>query len=200
MSVVKPLTAAAQATPHSGSGSGGSYLGNDFRAAYVPGTTLTGSGQSVALLQFDGYYSNDIASYIATAGITTSVVLTNVPVNGGVSTPGSDNSEVCLDIEMVISMAPGVSKIIVYEAPNGSTSWSTILSRIAIDNLAKQISCSWGNTSAGAKDPTSEAAFISGPPTQLPVSISSISSLLTATSHGANVALTARTGVPQSML
>jgi subtilase family serine protease len=159
-SVSRPLTAMPmQAAPQTGSGTSGSYMGNDFRAAYVPGTALTGSGQSVALVQFDGYYSNDIASYISTAGITTGVVLTNVAVNGGVSTPGSDNGEVCLDIEMVLSMAPGVSKIIVYEAPSGSTAWSTMLSKIANDNLARQISCSWGNTSVGSTDSTSEALF-----------------------------------------
>ena len=152
MNVVRPLTAAANAEPHSGSASGGDYIGDDFRAAYVPGTTLTGSGQSVALLQFDGYYSNDIAAYISRAGLTGyPIVLTNVPVNGGVSTPGSGNIEVCLDIEMVISMAPGVSKILVYEGPNGGTFWSTILSKIANDNLAKQIGCSWGNTSPGGE-------------------------------------------------
>ena len=160
MSVARPMTMVAQATPRSGSGSGGSYLGNDFRAAYVPGATLTGSGQSVALLQFDGYHSNDIAAYISQAGLTNyPVSLTNVAVNGGVSTPGSGNGEVCLDIEMVLSMAPGISKIIVYEGPNGSTPWSTILSQIANDNLARQVSCSWGDTSVGSPDPTSEAIF-----------------------------------------
>jgi hypothetical protein len=160
MSVIRPLTATAQAVPHGGSGSGGTYIGDDFRAAYVPGTTLTGSGQSVALLQFDGYYSNDIAAYISLAGLTNyPISITNVPVNGGVSTPGSGNIEVSLDIEMAISMAPGLAKIIVYEAPISGTSWSTILSQIANDNLAKQISCSWGATSPGAKDPTSEGIF-----------------------------------------
>jgi hypothetical protein len=147
----------ANATANSGSGPGNSYLARDFRAAYVPGVSLTGSGQSVALLQFDGYVSNDIAAYISQAGLTNyPISLTNVPVNGGVSTPGEGNGEVCLDIEMVISMAPGVSKIYVYEAPNGSTAWSTILSRIANDNLAKQISCSWGG---GSADSTSEQIF-----------------------------------------
>ncbi|HZI31019.1 MAG TPA: immunoglobulin-like domain-containing protein, partial [Candidatus Binatia bacterium] len=152
---------AAQAVPRNGSGSGGSYLGNDFRAAYVPGTPLTGSGQSVALLQFDGYYANDIASYLSAAGYPPSLTntLINVPVNGGVSTPGSGNGEVCLDIEMVMSMAPGISKIYVYEGPNGGTSWPTILSKIANDNLAKQVSCSWGANSAGSPDPTSENIF-----------------------------------------
>jgi subtilase family serine protease len=144
-------------TPNSGSGPGNAYMGNDFRAAYAPGATLTGSGQSVALVQYDGYNSNDIAAYISMAGLTNyPISLTNVPVNGGVSVPGSGNPEVCLDIEMVIAMAPGVSKIIVYEAPNGSTAWPTMLSRIANDNLAKQISCSW---SGGGPDAVSEGIF-----------------------------------------
>jgi subtilase family serine protease len=160
-SVVRSLTAMPmQVTPQTGSGTSGSYLGGDFRAAYVPGTALTGSGQSVALVQFDGYYSNDIASYISKAGLTNyAVSLTNVAVNGGVSTPGSGNGEVCLDIEMVLSMAPGVSKIIVYEAPSSGTAWSTMLSKIANDNLARQISCSWGDSSVGSTDSTSEALF-----------------------------------------
>jgi len=35
-----------------GSGPNGYYLGNDFRNAYVPGTALNGSGQSVAVLEY----------------------------------------------------------------------------------------------------------------------------------------------------
>ncbi len=155
---VKPRPAAAQSAvaPSYGSGSGGSYIGNDFRAAYVPGTTLTGAGQSVGLVQFDGYYANDITNYISQAGINTSVTLVNVPINGGVPTPGSGSIEVSLDIEMAIAMAPGLSKIYVYEGPNGGVAWSTILSKMANDNLAKQLSCSWGG---GSPDATSEQIF-----------------------------------------
>ncbi len=139
-----------------GTGSvGGAYAGNDFRAAYVPGTSLTGAGQTVGLLQFDGYFSNDIVAYESQAGLP-NVPLTNVAVDGGVSTPGSGVDEVSLDIEMVISMAPGVSNIIVYEAPNPSP-WVDLLNRIATDNLAKQISCSWGG---GPPDAASEQAFV----------------------------------------
>ena len=152
---IKPAGQPANPTPNSGSGPSGSYRGNDFRAAYIPGTSLTGSGQSVGLLEFDGYYSNDIAAYESQAGLP-SITLTNVPINGGVSIPGSGVDEVSLDIEMAISMAPGVSKIIVYEGPNGSTAWSTILSRIANDNSAQQVSCSWGS---GPPDSTSEQIF-----------------------------------------
>ena len=146
----------AALAPQSGSAPGGGYMGNDFRAAYVPGTALTGAGQSVGLLQYDGYYASDITAYETKAGLP-AVTLTNIPINGGVSTPGGNNVEVCLDIEMVISMAPGLSRIIVYEAPNdNSTSWATILSRMANDNAAKQLSCSWGG---GSPDALSEQIF-----------------------------------------
>ena len=152
---IKPAALLAKAKPLSGSGTYGTYAGKDFRAAYVPGTSLTGTGQSIALLEFDGYYPIDITNYEGSFGLP-NVPLVNVPVSGGVSyPPGDDNSEVALDIEMDVSMAPGVSAIYVYEAPNG-TSWDSIISRIATDNLAKQISCSW---TGGGPDPTAEGIF-----------------------------------------
>ena len=144
----------AGATPQAGSGPSGAYAGGDFRAAYVPGTTLTGAGQSVGLLQFDGYYASDIAAYRTQFGLP-NIPLVNVAVDGGVTTPGTGNSEVCLDIEMVMSMAPGVSTIYVYQAPNPSP-WVDLLSRMANDNLAKQLSCSWGG---GSANPSAETIF-----------------------------------------
>ena len=81
--------------------------------------------------------------------------LINVAIDGGAETPGNGNSEVCLDIEMAEAMAPGLSAIYVYEAPNGSP-WVDLLSRMANDKLAKQLSCSWGG---GSPDPTCEAIF-----------------------------------------
>jgi subtilase family serine protease len=153
-----PEASGANATLNSGSGPGGLYMGNDFRAAYTPGVTLDGSGQVVGLLQFDGYYTNDIAAYENQAGLP-NVTLTNVLINGFSGNPTTNVNavaEVSLDIEMAISMAPGIFKVVVYEAPNGSTAWSTILSRIADDNLAKQISCSW---SGGSPDAAVDGIF-----------------------------------------
>ena len=154
-SKARPIGQLANATPNAGSGPGGAYAGADFRAAYVPGTPLTGTGQSVGLLQFDGYYASDIAAYRAQFGLP-NIPLVNVSVNGGVGTPGSNNAEVCLDIEMVMAMAPGVSTIYVYEAPNSLANWVGLLSRMANDNLAKQLSCSWFG---GGPDPTAEGIF-----------------------------------------
>jgi hypothetical protein len=124
-----------------GSGPGGAYLGKDFRNAYVPGSQLDGTGQTVALVEFDAYYTNDIIAYETQAGLPR-VKLTNIPIDGGVPNPGAGNGEVSLDIEMVIAMATNVANVLVYEAPPTNTSWLDMLNRIANDNLAAQISCS----------------------------------------------------------
>jgi len=125
--------------PALGSGPGGGYIGSDFRSAYVPGATLTGAGQTVGLLQFDsGFFQSDITAYEIQAG------LPNVPVqavlldgyNGG---SGNANDEVSLDIEMVISMAPGISKVLVFE---GSLP-DDILNAMAASNQVRQLSASW---------------------------------------------------------
>ncbi len=145
-----PIEQATNATPHAGSGPNGTYMGNDFRAAYVPGASLTGSGQAVGLFELDGYFPSDIASYESRAGLP-NVPLQNVLVDGfnGIpssSSPGSGNEEVALDIEVTISMAPGLSRVIVYEGPPTGTiaNIDDILNRMATDNLARQLSCSWG--------------------------------------------------------
>jgi subtilase family serine protease len=135
--VHKSSTRPANAQAWTGSGPGNNFMGNDFRAAYVPGVTLTGASQSVGLLEFDGYYSNDITAYKSLAS------LPNVPVNtegdNFNSSPGGNNVEVALDIDMAISMAPGLTQVIVYEG----TSASTILTQMLNDNTAKQLSASW---------------------------------------------------------
>ncbi len=125
-----------------GSGPGGTYIGNDFRAAYVPGVTNTGTGQHIALVEFGPYYLNDITTYENQAGLSaSSIVVSNIFLDGVTEPPaaGTDAGEQALDIEMCISMAPGAT-VLYY----GGESVDDIYSRIASDNLAKQISCSFG--------------------------------------------------------
>jgi subtilase family serine protease len=136
---------AASAQPGGGSGPGGAYWGSDFRAAYAPGVSLTGSGQVVGLLELDGYYTNDIISYETQAGVP-NIPLTNVLVDGASGSPDGNGNwvgEVSLDIEMAIAMAPGLSKVMVYESPNCCYYWVDILKKMQQDNAAKQLSCSW---------------------------------------------------------
>ncbi len=131
------------ATPHNGSGTGGSYLGKDFRNAYLPGVTLTGAGQMLGLVEFDGYYPADITAYETKAGLP-AVPLQTVLLDGynGVPTTGttSGNDEVSLDIEMAVSMVPGIDKIVVFEG----TLQNDILNAMAASNQVRQLSCSWG--------------------------------------------------------
>jgi PKD repeat protein len=134
-----PLRAPSGATPDYGSGPFGFYLGNDFRAAYVPGTTLTGAGQVVGLLEFDGFLTNDISAYENLAGLP-NVPLTTVTLDGFDGSAGTNEVEVTLDIDMAIAMAPGLSSVIIYEG----LATDDILNRMATDDLAMQISSSWG--------------------------------------------------------
>jgi subtilase family serine protease len=130
MNTAKPLT--------SGSGPSGLFLGKDFRAAYAPAVTLTGAGQTIGLLEFDGFYAADVTANFKAAGLPP-VPVSTVLLDGFNGTPGSSNIEVILDIVMAGYMAPGAS-VLVYEGnyPND------VLNRMATDNTAKQLSCSWG--------------------------------------------------------
>jgi kumamolisin len=135
-----------------GSGPSGYFLGSDMRKAYYGGTALTGSGQSVGLVEFLGYNINDVKAYFSKVGQTL-----KVPVNG-VSTDGSslsctgscDDTEQVMDIEEAISMAPGMSQVRVYVS---DTSDVSIFNRMASENRAKSLSCSWGWSPA---DPSSD--------------------------------------------
>jgi hypothetical protein len=129
-----------------GSGPDGNYWGRDFRNAYAPGAPQTGTGQSVALFECDGYFPNAIADYVSQAALP-GVTLTNVLIdgfNGGATVGDGANVEVALDIEMAMSMAPNLSKILVYEGPTDNAAVEfLILNQMATDDLAKQISSSW---------------------------------------------------------
>jgi uncharacterized repeat protein (TIGR01451 family) len=134
-----------QSQAATGSGPSGNYIGDDFRKAYVPGTTLNGSGQTIALVQFDGYLASDISAYETLAG-RTNVPLQNVLIDGfnGAPTGNGGEVEVSLDIEMSISMAPALAKVILYEGNPYNFNPNDVLNAIATDNSARQISCSWG--------------------------------------------------------
>jgi subtilase family serine protease len=139
-----PLKVSAKPAPQIiGTGPNGNLAGFDYRAAYAPGVPLTGTGQSVGLVEFDGYYAGDIASYVSQTGVS-NVPLQIILLDGFNGVPGSGNSEVALDIEMAISMAPGLSQVVVFEAGSYGLPNDVLqaMSSSTYTNI-KQFSCSW---------------------------------------------------------
>jgi kumamolisin len=138
-----------------GSGPNGYFIGSDMRAAYYGGTALTGSGQSVGLVEFAGYNMTDVTNYFKKVGQPLNVTVKGVSTDGSsLSCTGRcDDTEQVLDIEEAISMAPGMNSVLVYVS---DTSDVGIFNRMASDNIAKQLSCSWGWSPA---DPSSDDPY-----------------------------------------
>lgn len=127
-----------------GSGPGGGLSPSDIKTAYnLNSVSQTGAGQTLALFELDGYTASDIAAYETKYGLP-AVPLQNVLVDGYSGAAGSGAGEVTLDIELQAALAPGASKILVYEAPNSDAGVVDTYTKIAADNAAKQTSTSWG--------------------------------------------------------
>ncbi|MGO8765356.1 MAG: protease pro-enzyme activation domain-containing protein [Limisphaerales bacterium] len=161
---VELTPAGKRITPAAGSGPSATYWGGDFRAAYAPGVALTGSGQKIGLFELEGYYATDITSYESQADLP-NVALTNELIDGatGPDSEADAIAEVSLDIEMSISMAPGVSNVIIYEGPTpdqGATlaNVDDVLNQMATDDSAKQLSSSW--SWGGGTNATTDQIFL----------------------------------------
>lgn len=134
-----------------GTGPSGGLSPADIRNAYnLSQSPLNGAGQTLAVFELDGYTQSDIQAYENHFGLP-NVTLQNVLVNGfsgkpgdGGSPDGQGASEVTLDIEMQLALAPGASAVQVYETTNDNKGILDGYGRIANDNTAKEISTSWG--------------------------------------------------------
>ena len=140
----------------SGSGPMGGLTPSDIQTAYsLQNSGATGAGQVTALFELDGYTLSDITAYESAYGLP-AVPVQNILVDGAAGTAGSDADEVTLDIELAQALAPGLSRILVYETPNVSDqNFLDCYNRIATDNIAKQVSTSWG-----AAEDQSDASLI----------------------------------------
>lgn len=160
-----------------GSGPLGGIAPNDVKYAYnlssvtplygtsvaVPAGALTGAGQNIGLFELDGFVASDIALYTSQFALPTVLTgaaapITPILLGSYTGTPLTVNgqTEVTLDIDMALALAPGAAGIYVYEAnPNTDASAPlTIFTRMANDlnpngskkPLLQVISCSWGIT------------------------------------------------------
>jgi hypothetical protein len=121
-----------------------SFCGSDMRAAYYGGTALTGSGQSLGLLEYYGTDLADLNTYFKNAGQTNNVPITLLSTDGTSTScldrQGCDDTEQTIDMTQALGMAPGLSSLVMYV---GSTDSAIFNAMATASPLNAQLSSSW---------------------------------------------------------
>ena len=153
----RPLDKDAKPAPNAGSGFAGTYMANDFRAAYVRGRPLPARGKRRDCSSWRVTRQRHRLLRVRKPGLP-SVTLSNVLLDGFDGLPRArGGSRGVHGHRMCHRHGAGLSKIIVYEG--GTTgNWHNVLNRMATDNLAKQLSCSW-YIPGGAADTVADQIF-----------------------------------------
>jgi kumamolisin len=139
----RPEGTKAKSGATTGSGPSASFLGSDMRAAYYGGS-LTGSGQSLGLLEYYGTDLSDLTTYYKNVSQTNNVPIT-LDSTDGTSTSctessGCDDTEQTLDMTQALGMAPGLSSLVMYV---GSTDSAIFNAMATASPLNAQLSSSW---------------------------------------------------------
>jgi subtilase family serine protease len=159
-SIPRPLVrhknnAQVKSNATTGSGPSASFLGSDMRAAYYGGS-LTGSGQSLGLLEYYGTDLADLNTYYANVGQTNNVPITLLSTDGTSTScvyPLCDDTEQTLDMTQALGMAPGMSRLVVYV---GSSDAAIFNAMATASPLNGQLSSSWTWTPA---DPSTDNPY-----------------------------------------
>jgi len=148
------LTVHSEAT--TGSCPGASFCGSDMRAAYYEGTTLTGAGQYVGLLEYVGTDLADLTTYYKNAKQTLTVPITLLSVDGTPVTcfanQGCDDTEQTIDMTQALGMAPGLTGLTEYIGSSDSAIFNAMATGSPlIANLSS--SWYWSPADQGTDDP-----------------------------------------------
>lgn len=145
-----PQSASPRVTcPTAQSGPFNYYLPGQIASAYnlsgLYSSSYRGEGQTIGLLELDDYVSYDISTYTSCYG-GSSVPISRILVNGGTGhAPGSGAIEVELDMELVLSAAPRLASLKVYEAANTVVGYIADWSQMIYNDAVPIISTSWGS-------------------------------------------------------
>ncbi len=144
-----------------GSGPDGQFLGSDMRAAYAPGVASAGEGQSVGLIELGPYNLSDVYAYFSLVNQPLQVPIYNIYLDvDGVCGSGCDDGEEVIDAEQAISMAPKMSGLLIYTAYGSGSDALTAFTQAANDNVAKQLSLSFGFGGTPSTQPGYEQVFM----------------------------------------
>lgn len=139
---------------------GRQYLApSDILTAYNAPATLTGAGQTIAIIVDATVASSDLQLFYSTVGSTqVPGNVTTILVNGG-PTSSADADEAALDVEWASGMAPG-AKIRLYATKDlNGASLQAALSMITTDAAANNITV-LAMSFAGAEDPMAASSLI----------------------------------------
>ncbi len=168
-SITDSVTPDVQDPGEQGTGPGGGFAPSDLRTAYgLNGTTLQGSGQTIAMVEYGTKFNiKDILKYEAAFGLPRPPI-TSVLVDGGPTGYSSAATETNLDIDMQIALAPKAAQILVFLQPNTGSA-TDALNAVYTDGRAKQLSVSYGfgTESATATSPDANEIAINTAYTQL---------------------------------
>ncbi len=127
-------------------GTAGTFTPPQVAAVYNYPQGLDGTGQTIGIIELGGgYTAADLQTFFQGLGLAVPSV-TDVSVDGGSNTPGSDaDGEVELDIQVSGSIAPGAN-IAVYFAPNTDQGFIDAVTDAVHDTTNKPsvVSISWG--------------------------------------------------------
>lgn len=139
-----PIPTPAPPTPKPGHASSAALE----RAAAAPQASLpgvvTGAGQKIGITAFDTFRMSDVADFLALVGAPPERIdqVHEVEVNGGAAL-GANQSEVLLDVNTILILAPGAD-VTVYSAPfaGPNVSFQAIFNKMLDDGMTI-ISNSW---------------------------------------------------------
>jgi subtilase family serine protease len=148
--IVSRDNAPTKSNATTGSGPDASFLGSDMRAAYYGGTSLTGTGQYIGLLEYAGTDLADLTDYYTNVKQTEPYIPTLVSVDGYSTSclysSGCDDTEQTLDMTQAMGMAPGSLGLYMFVCGNGSSFSDTacLSTMSSIDYSAvSNLSSSW---------------------------------------------------------
>ncbi|HKE46508.1 MAG TPA: protease pro-enzyme activation domain-containing protein [Rhodanobacteraceae bacterium] len=109
----------------------------------VPWSQIDGSGQTIGLVEFDQYQTSDIAAFLELIGSPPEQIdhLSEVNIGAGASFGGAE-SEVVLDIDVAMSLAPAADVVVYSAAFSGGGSFQQVFNRMIGDGV-DVISNSW---------------------------------------------------------
>jgi subtilase family serine protease len=121
-----------------------SFCGSDMRAAYYGGTTYTGQGQNIGLLEYAGFDIADVNTYYTNAGQKRTAAVTGISTDGTplscLASQGCDDTEQTIDITQALGTAPGATTVYMYVG----SSDTALLGGMSSDTpLPAQLSSSW---------------------------------------------------------